>query len=121
MIDPRLGVGPGSLLELVLFLALLALVSWWTGGRPLLLLTILSFFVRALIGEALFVISVLRLPLFASLQYAEGFWMMGPDAKPYHDTAVALLAGTFDGTYQPGVNFSEILVGVYALFGAGVP
>jgi hypothetical protein len=56
--------------------------------------------VRAAMGLALFWISYLEIPIFASLQMGGGFWLIAPDATGYYELA----AGAADTGRLPSLN-----------------
>ncbi len=116
-VDWRLVIG--WLVEVGVLTSVLLASLRRVGDRSLLLLTLGSFALRLLMGEGLFMVSALRLPLLADLQIPGGFWKFGPDALGYHreaQTVAAILRGA-----PAGVGVTELLawpVGVvYWVFG----
>jgi hypothetical protein len=51
-----------------------------------------GFLVRIVVGQALFWISYLRLPIARGLQLGEGFWFIGLDARYFYDQALKAMS-----------------------------
>ncbi len=109
----------GWLLEAALLAALLTWTARRVGGCRLLRLTLGSFGLRLAVGEGLYLISLLRLPVFPGQQVPGGFWAFATDAIRY-DAQARAVAALLTGR-PPGVPVTEVLlwpVGVaYAVFG----
>jgi hypothetical protein len=84
-----------------------------------------GFLVRAFLGQALFWISYLRLPIARSLQAGDGFWFLGVDGTTYLGLAKEAAADGFLGivslaslgTRVPSRLFIRLLAVLVAAFG----
>ena len=109
------------LLELTLLSVLLAAALKAVNQRSISLITAASFGLRIVLGQALYLVSLLSLPVAQSLQTPGGFWQFSTDAPVYHEEGVAaahVLVGqgtTYSGLIHP---FSWVIGGTYVLFGA---
>lgn len=107
------------LIEVALLVALLIWCVRALRDRTLLLLTLASFGLRLGIGEALYVASVLRLPVLRSLQVPGGFWAFGLDAIGYDAGAKSVMASVTHGhvPHAPAQSFDWIAGAIYTVFG----
>src|SRR5712691_7937532 len=71
------------LLELLLVGGALGLLAASTRSRPVLAITGLSFGLRLLIGQGMFLVSLFGLPIARGLQRPGGFWALAPDAAVF--------------------------------------
>jgi hypothetical protein len=84
-----------------------------------------GFLVRAFLGQALFWISYLRLPILPSLQIGDGFWFFAADGPEYlnlaRHTAAQGLSGILSlGADVPSHLFLQLLAILTIVFGGGV-
>ena len=82
-----------------------------------------GFLVRAFVGQALFWISYLRLPIARSLQIGDGFWFFAPDGPEYMRLATAAAEHGFSGIVSladrtPSQLFVRLLAILVAAFGS---
>src|SRR5436309_8019436 len=75
-----------------------------------------GFVIRAFVGQALFWISWLGLPVARSLQLGEGFWFFAVDSPGYMDYAHYLALGVPQAAY-PSRVFVHVLTLFVAAFG----
>ena len=81
-----------------------------------------GFLVRAFLGQALFWISYLRLPIAPSLQAGDGFWFFAIDGKDYLWLAEAVSRGGIKGIlfldpFLPSRFFLRLVASLVAVFG----
>lgn len=81
-----------------------------------------GFLVRAFLGQALFWISWLRLPIAPSLQIGDGFWFFAPDGPEYLRLATAAAEDGFRGIFfladrTPSQLFVRLLAILVTAFG----
>ena len=105
----------------VAFAVLACAALWWqwrnvvrVGGRAALIISG-GFLLRALIGQALFWISWLRLPIARSLQLGDGFWFFAVDSPGYIANARTLSQGVVPDFYPARVFVHVLAAFVLAL------
>jgi hypothetical protein len=83
----------------------------WTRCRsvPIAIVLALGVLVRAWLGLGLFVVSYFDLPILASLHTGDGFWLVAPDARVYHQLAALAAAGAAVPPDAPSPSFLEVL------------
>jgi hypothetical protein len=118
----------GWVIECLILVAALRCLARVAPGRSLLALTLGSFTVRLAIGEALFLISSLGLPILRSKQLPGGFWAFGYDGFLFHNQALEALgrASAFNqsiagssGSPPNGLRpLSRLLAFLYAILGS---
>src|SRR5947209_7369637 len=69
----------GACIEAAIIVPALIVLARLARRRAVVWLTVGSFVLRVTIGEALYVVSVLKLPLLIDLQLPDGFWKFGYD------------------------------------------
>jgi hypothetical protein len=111
-------------IEVHVFMASAACYGLWLlwravarGNDRAALIVSAGFALRALLGQALFWISWLRLPVGRSLQFGEGFWFFAVDAPGYLAYARLLALGLPTKPY-PSRIFVHVLTAFVAAFGA---
>ena len=118
---------------LVLFLSLTTCVLlgygllWWlvmrtTHDRQLSRIVLFSYQLRVLLAVLLYSISYFRLPVFHSLQVADGFWSFGLDSHVYHYFGVLIAEAWKHGVELPnpelGVEYFAVVAAIYRVLGA---
>jgi len=104
--------------------ALLTVALYWASGlskdRLVRLLTMSSFVLRVAIGQALFLISTLHLPIAATQQIGGGFWAFALDAKGYDEEARQVMQFLLRRGSLPNIvhGFAWFPGVVYTVFGA---
>jgi len=106
-----------------LLLAAVACLGLWRLCRAQPKIVIAGFLIRALIGQALFWISYLRLPVARSLQLGNGFWFFAVDGPFYLGYATKLAAGgpaaiLLDPEQYPSLFFVRVLSLCVSAFGS---
>ncbi|MHB8620175.1 MAG: hypothetical protein ACYDAG_11515 [Chloroflexota bacterium] len=111
--------GPlGLIAELLLTTVGVLLIARTPRNRALFVITTLSYVGRVVLGLALFIISLERVPVLTAQQYPGGFWAIAADAVLYDHDARGILAFLHGGALPQGVrSFSWIVAGLYAAFG----
>jgi hypothetical protein len=97
-----------------LLLAAVACLGLWRLCRARPKIVIAGFLVRALVGQVLFWISYLRLPVARSLQLGNGFWFFAVDGPFYLGYATKLAARgpgaiLLDAEQYPSMFFVQVL------------
>ena len=97
-----------------LLLAAVACFGLWRLCRAQPRIVVAGFLVRALVGQALFWISYLRLPVARSLQLGDGFWFFAVDgrsisATPRSSPREARLGSLLDADQYPSRFFVQVL------------
>jgi hypothetical protein len=108
---------------LQILLAAAACLGLWRLCRTQPKVVIAGFLVRALVGQALFWISYLRLPFARSMQLGDGFWFFALDGRFYLRYATKLVALgpaaiLLDADQYPSVFFVQVLSVCVAAFGS---
>ena len=106
-----------------LLLAAVACLGLWRLCRAQPKIVIAGFLVRALVGQALFWISYLRLPVARSLQLGNGFWFFAVDGPFYLGYATKLAARgpaaiLLDPEQYPSLFFVQVLSLCVGAFGS---
>lgn len=120
-----------TLQEWLVFLVCLGILGighglfWWLTRAPsdrrLRHLVLAAFWVRVVVGVALYAISFYQWPVLRSLQVQDGFWSFALDAKLYHSSAVSIVEAWKHGLeLTPGVRYEylALIAAVYRLLGA---
>lgn len=108
---------------LQILLAAAACFGLWRLCRAQPKIVIAGFLVRALMGQALFWISYLRLPFARSMQLGDGFWFFALDGRFYLGYATKLVARgpaaiLLDADQYPSVFFVQVLSFCVGAFGS---
>jgi hypothetical protein len=106
-----------------ILLAAAACLGLWRLCRAQPPIVIAGFLVRALVGQALFWISYLRLPFARSLQLGDGIWFFALDGRFYLRYATKLVARgpaaiLLDADQYPSVFFVQVLSLCAGAFGS---
>ena len=118
---------PLALRSLLLLVFGVGLFFLWRAAEPserrLKWIVAAGFLARAILGQALFWISWMRLPLLRSLQTGDGYWLFAQDATFYFPKAVAaadngLRAIIFLDRGSASVSYVQLLAGMIALLGS---
>lgn len=114
-----------TVLVLQILLVAAACFGLWRLCRNQPKIVIAGFLVRALVGQALFWISYLRLPFGRSLQLGDGLWFFALDGRFYLRYASKLVALgpaaiLLDADQYPSVFFVQVLSLCVAAFGSVV-
>jgi hypothetical protein len=117
--DTRMSAVP----VLQIFLAAAACLGLWRLCRAQPKIVIAGFLVRALVGQALFWISYLRLPFARSMQLGDGIWFFALDSRFYLRYATKLVergpaAILLDAGQYPSKFFVQVLSLCVAAFGS---
>ncbi|HLY65295.1 MAG TPA: hypothetical protein VKU60_07170 [Chloroflexota bacterium] len=108
------------LTEIGFFAVSLAYLCSPTRTRAVTVLTLASFGLRALIGEVMYGISLLHLPILRNLQLPDGFWAFAPDGHYYDGMAQVFATSIMHGQLPPGIQrpFNAVIGVVYLVFGS---
>lgn len=88
-----------------------------SGSGRVRLIIAAGFLIRALLGQALYWISFLRLPIARSLQLGNGFWFFAIDGPGYLDYALTLIEGGPKAVLFIGNGFkSHLFTQAFTLF-----